>query len=221
MVCRPPSPDTMNRSGEAAGTDRSVHCESCVFSSRARPVVMRPCGSAGTMPLSRVRQPHLPGVPNLAPLLRDVPDGIDHGWWLNWHRPGRIYRRGLPGRPAPVRLRAGERVETYRDWEIEIGQTMTALVAVLDQCQETCDTEHAPALLADSDQLLAVARTWRNGPRRGPARFRTWTCSSLGWPVPTICTVRRWSCWHGGARGSTGQPSRISSTFCINCWPRP
>lgn len=52
----------------------------------------------------------------------------------------------------------GTGMETYREWEIEFGQTVTTLVTVLDRCQRTCDTNHAPALVADSDQLLAVAR---------------------------------------------------------------
>ncbi len=51
----------------------------------------------------------------------------------------------------------------YREWEIEFSQTMTTLVTVLDGCQRTCDTRHVPALVADSDQLLAVARDVEEG----------------------------------------------------------
>jgi hypothetical protein len=54
-------------------------------------------------------------------------------------------------------------MKAYRQWETEVGQILEGLMAVLNRCQRTCNTECASALLADADQMLAVSRhveTW-------------------------------------------------------------
>ena len=56
----------------------------------------------------------------------------------------------------------GQPMTNYREWQVEAGQLIEAILAVLSACERTCVNRVPTALLSDADQLLAVSRNIDN-----------------------------------------------------------
>lgn len=47
---------------------------------------------------------------------------------------------------------------TIEEWSVRFDGGMTPVLAALQQCEDTCDRQWAPALVAHADQLRAASQ---------------------------------------------------------------